>query len=206
MKEFEVTLKLRNNLLKKRRLELGLKPREIAEKIGISYPLYLKFEGLKQSPLNKKGEWTPSAQKIADFFKQGFEVLWPDVVLAVKNAEVVAEVSAARVMALAEMTTTPQLAASPEEAFTTVDQTRLVFDMDEALKQLPPREERILRDYYGLNKKEETKSLKEIGKDYDRSVERMRNLKDQALSHLRRVASDDQWETFSTAVDDIAHM
>jgi RNA polymerase sigma factor (sigma-70 family) len=51
MKEFEVSLIIRNNLLKERRLALGMSQRQIAEAAGVHYHTYVAFEGMRESPL-----------------------------------------------------------------------------------------------------------------------------------------------------------
>jgi predicted transcriptional regulator len=47
-------MKLKNNLIKKRRVEMGLSPKQAAELSGLSYPLWLRYEGLKNNILSGK--------------------------------------------------------------------------------------------------------------------------------------------------------
>lgn len=51
MKELELTLRVRNNRLKQRRLSLGLTTHAIAEAAGVSYSAYIDMENMKSSPL-----------------------------------------------------------------------------------------------------------------------------------------------------------
>jgi Sigma-70, region 4 len=51
LKEFEVSLSVRNNLLKERRLSLGMTQRELSQSVGIGQNLYCEFESMRTSPI-----------------------------------------------------------------------------------------------------------------------------------------------------------
>jgi len=51
IKEFEINVTLKNNLLKERRLKLGLTQKELAQEAGISHGIYSELEGLRMSPI-----------------------------------------------------------------------------------------------------------------------------------------------------------
>jgi transcriptional regulator with XRE-family HTH domain len=100
VRDLELTMRLRNNHIKRRRLELGLSTRQLAEQAGIGYPTYLDLEGLRASPLSRFGGWTPSAKKLAEFHGVGPAVLWPDAVLLVVQPVVTREIDAEEFLAL----------------------------------------------------------------------------------------------------------
>jgi DNA-binding XRE family transcriptional regulator len=78
MKEFELTLRLKNNLIKQRRVARGLTTTAAAEQAGVSYVNWINYEGLKLSPLHsKRGGWKTSATLIAKFFGCLEEDLFP---------------------------------------------------------------------------------------------------------------------------------
>jgi RNA polymerase primary sigma factor len=71
-------------------------------------------------------------------------------------------------------------AAGPEEQ---VDHREVRAGVRSALASLTPREARILRLYFGLDGSHPL-TLKEIGSIYDLSRERIRQIKDRAMSRL----------------------
>lgn len=72
---------------------------------------------------------------------------------------------------------------SPEEA---VDRQEIQEQLREAIKELPERDQYILREYFGLNEEGKPKTLEEIGRTLGISRERVRQLKERALRTLRR--------------------
>jgi transcriptional regulator with XRE-family HTH domain len=84
MKEFAVTVKMQNNLLLERREKTGLSAEKMAEAIGISYHIYLKYEGMYTGPIGKNG-WKRTALKILDYWKTTPDQLWPESVLNVEK-------------------------------------------------------------------------------------------------------------------------
>jgi len=64
-------------------------------------------------------------------------------------------------------------------------QESLSHTITDALKSLPERERTILMLFYGIGHRE-SHTLEEIGERYDLTRERVRQLKDKALMHLRR--------------------
>jgi transcriptional regulator with XRE-family HTH domain len=152
MKDFELTLRIRNNRLKRRRRELGLTPPKLAERAGISYSVYMSYEGLKVSPLKKAGTakrdgtvapWKKSALALAAFYCCLPEDLWPTAILAIRKPEIVAEIEGAKI-----------LAASSPEAFPQLED--VVFERERSaavnavLARLPPRRALALRKEFGF--------------------------------------------------------
>lgn len=147
MKTFELTLKLRNNLIKRRRTQSGLSPREASERAGVGYGVWLSYEALTKAPLNRWHEWVPSACKIATFFGCSPEELWPDAVLAVKSPTATREIEARDALLLASAEATMDLPASPGELF---DQKELRSKSEWAMTVLTPREQKVVRLRVGL--------------------------------------------------------
>lgn len=138
MKEFELTLKLHNNLLKQRRLALGLTPKELARKIGIDYNRYLMYENLRTSPLKKDLSFRLTALKIADFYFVQPEELWPDAILAVKCPTINREIEANKLLAVTKLNVS---SISPIDSLLEKEEKEAV---SEAFKALPKRLQKVL--------------------------------------------------------------
>lgn len=142
MKEFEVQIRLRNNLIKRRRLELGLTAQVAAKACGLSYSTFIKYEGLGASPICRRTtEWRPSARRLAEFFGLTPEQLFPDAVLAVKRPTVSIEANAERVLALARMGASGEEVATPDHLLERKEMSKDAFF---ALARLPERERKII--------------------------------------------------------------
>ncbi|MDD5358625.1 MAG: sigma factor-like helix-turn-helix DNA-binding protein [Candidatus Nanoarchaeia archaeon] len=116
MRDFEVTIRLRNNHLKRRRLELGMISKEFAEAIRIAPGTYAALETMHDSPLTKYGQWRPVAQRIADYHGVPCEELWPEVVLAVERSVITREIDGAALRLLAEPPSDPEQLLMAKEA------------------------------------------------------------------------------------------
>jgi len=78
-------------------------------------------------------------------------------------------------------TLTDEVTLSPEDA---VSETRRTEDIEEALSSLNPREEDILKRYFGLAGND-PHTLEEIGRVYRLTRERVRQIRDRAIVRLR---------------------
>ena len=78
MKDFNVTVKVRNNQLVERREQLGLTAPKFAKAVGISYGRYLNYENVKTNPFNRlTGELNEGALKISVYLGLSADELWP---------------------------------------------------------------------------------------------------------------------------------
>jgi len=197
MKDFELQMRLRNNRIKARRVELGLSARQLADVVGLSYPMVLEYEGLKESPLAKRGEdpWRPSAKKLAEFFGCSCDELWPEAVLAVKKPVLTMDVDAPQLAMLAGAESARLALPSPEQAaieHNLSDQVRRV------LKTLTPREEKILRMRFGIGKtgggRDYTRDA--LGDIEDCSGNRISQIEHKALRKLRHPSRSKQLKAF----------
>jgi transcriptional regulator with XRE-family HTH domain len=170
MRDLELTLRVRNNRLKQRRLELGLSPRELAEQIGMNYQGYLDYEGLRASPLGPSG-WKPTAVQIAEFHGVSPHELWPERILKIVCPTVTQTLDARD---LHQLTGFPEV-ADPEQLLLERERTRV---FDETLATIPARKQLILRRW------SEGDTFTEIAKDLQRGKARVQTL---AWSGLRTV-------------------
>jgi RNA polymerase sigma factor (sigma-70 family) len=184
MKPFEVELKLRNNLLKQRRVELGMTPRQLAEAVGVHYEAYLSLEGLRRSPIGKRGEWLSVAIKIADFHQLSPEELWPPEVFDVVKTKASMLLDRDDVMALTMLPAwcVPAALPSPDARQAENDRRDLVQRM---LETLTAREREVVTRAFGLDG-EEPRTDQEIADSAGRSKSRIGQIKAKALRRLRR--------------------
>jgi RNA polymerase sigma factor (sigma-70 family) len=183
MRHFELQLRIRNNRLKQRRLELGLTPAGLAERAGLGYGLYLEYENLRRSPLRKQDlEWRPSALKLASFFGATPSELWPEAILAVQKHTLTTRVDA-QTLLLGYESLVPAALPSPEEHLERAEQQKtLVEAMGSALTT---REIRVLEATV-----EDERSCADVGRDHGLSGERVRQIRARALRKLRRRLRD----------------
>jgi RNA polymerase sigma factor (sigma-70 family) len=189
-KELELTLTVRNNLLKSKRLVLGLSCNEIAEKIGIGYVTYLKYEAMTLTPVrvavNRWGrplgsKWKPSAEKIAKFHGVEVAELWPNTVLSVKQPTVTAFMDTEELGAFAAFEAQKPVQLLPEEVIAGQEIAQVTKEMLEALT---PREFEVITARFGLDGNEPL-TLEEVGKPLGLSRERIRGIEAAALRKLR---------------------
>lgn len=161
MKEFEVSVQVRNNRLKERRDALGFNRAELARKAGVGNSDYGALEALKDSPVSKKtGTWRPIVFKLADFYKVKPDDLFPPAIIEVKKSEASFKADGAELVRLTsfsgrsalEPLHDPELPAIQEETRELVER---------ALKTLTPREENVIRRRFGFDGEEVT--LQEAG-------------------------------------------
>jgi len=193
-KDFELTLRLRNNHLKSRRLRLGLTQCQLAQRIGITSGAYGGLESLRVSPLSShRGQetcaWKPSAQKIAKFYGCGADNLWPGAVLAVTVPEIITEVGAEQLLTPAAVAALlPEPPPSPEDE---VQSSQAADAVREALALLPEEYAEVLRRRFGIGNTNGPMDLSEVGQavpkanGQPRSRERIRQMEAKALGLMR---------------------
>jgi len=184
VKDFEITFRVKNNLIKKRRESLGLTARQLAKQSGVGYALVLDYEALRKSPLKKvkvRSEivraWNDSARKLATFFGVEPEELWTDAVLEVRKPVLVSEVSAERLLDAASFQAVLEPVKTPEELLTNFEPSPF---LEKALCRLTGREREVIKMRFDVGL-----TLEQAGEHYDLSRERIRGIEAKALRKLR---------------------
>ena len=187
IRDLELTLSLKNNLLKSKRVALGLSAADIASKAGISYQLYLEMEALRWSPIThnvrrrKEGPWKPAALKVSAFHGVEPAALWPAAILEIKNPKIVAEIRADELGAFKAFEATRNRPLLPSEAIESAE-TRIAING--AMRELlGPSERKVLRYVFGFDG--EPMMLADIARKMGYSLERIRQIKDKALRKMR---------------------
>lgn len=179
MKEFEITIRVKNNNLVQRRRELGLTIAQMAEAVGINMCSYGGLETMRESPRTKKGNWTLRVLALANFHMVAPEELFPQAVEEVTTPVVTRTVG---IDDLAPLLTSHQYKClqSPLEHHSKEEMEAL---LKEALSALSDGEREVVTKCFGLE--EEEKTYAEIGKEHGLSAERVRQIRAKALRKLR---------------------
>lgn len=177
MRDFEVTIRLRNNHLKRRRLELGMTIPVFAASVGMNHQSYSALETMHDSPLTKDGQWRPVAQRISDFHGVPCEKLWPQVVLAVKKTVATREISGAELRLLAEQPLDPERLLMEKEA---QQDELLIADL------VAGAHRRHRRQMQAVVLRSEGKTLKEVGELLGVTPARARDIEIVGCRRIRR--------------------
>lgn len=120
-RELELTMRLRNNCLRARRLELGLTVSELCFRAHVRASAYRQLENVRLSPVHSAKNprflvdpWKPVAKKLARFYRCAPDELWPAVVLEIRKPVVTTEVAGEKAVALARYARTIELPLGPE--------------------------------------------------------------------------------------------
>ena len=180
MKDFELSLRLRNNRLVTLQRESGLTVGAFCDAVGISIHVWYDLASMKTRPLRHNGKWYPSAQKLAKYSGLSCEELWPPQVLAVQKSKAVMQIDAADVHAI--------LSSAQESAALPADVLYEQKEQKERLESLihercTPREEMILRMLYGLDG-DEPMTMGEVADSYEVSAGRVQQLANRAKRKL----------------------
>ncbi len=177
MKAFEVELRLRNNLLKQRREELGMSQRALSKAAGVSASQYCGLETMSRNPLRVDGTWKEIVEKVAAFHGLAPEELFPPAVLAVENSVISRKLEAEEAFALASVNV-----PLDQERLESVDRDREVLRL--ARGALTDREMEIVKRRFGLEGCE-PETLLQLGERLGICRERVRGLEARALSKLK---------------------
>jgi len=176
MKELEVEIRIRSNLLKERRTKLGLTIPELSCLLGVSVASYSELELLKVSPVTKRGVWRVAAVALADFYHVSLKELFPDAVMDIKKNVIRSKLNKDEIV---PMLTGHQerLLSSPDQVF---DKLELRSQIEKVLDTLSPKEAFILRSYFIAGKTE-----REIGESLGVGAGRVNQVGARALRKIR---------------------
>lgn len=183
MKEFEITVHVRNNRLKQRRVDAGLTQVEIAQRVGISRGAYVELEVMRRNPVDSHGHWIPTAITLANYYEVEPRELFPDAVKHIKTSTISRKVDVSDVEAILNPSRN-HLLENPEAAFDATEVKRLIL---EALESLKSQEIITLEHHYGLNNKPPL-NLSEIARLLDKSPSRVQQILSKALRKVRKYA------------------
>ena len=176
-KPFRVQAKLRNNRMINARKMMGFETiTSAANAIGIPVGSLCDLEGFKDSPWSKRnGTWNRNAIRIAAFYQQLPEDLWPEVVAQVDQTYAELEVGVA---ALA-------LSPQPDDPIALIESRERAEQLRACVESLPPRHQKVIRARFGLDDGND-QTLEDVSAIIDVSRERGRQIEAKALRTLRK--------------------
>lgn len=192
MREFEVTITLKNNRLKQRRLELGLSPQQLAARAEISYARYLDLEAMRDAPTNKKGEWREIVMKLCDMYGASPDELFPNAVRALKTTAATRRMDGVDLGSPLLSSHQQRILASPEDLVVANEEAEIAIDL---LSVASPRERDAIARRYGLDQAadvssdDELTTFSEIGKALNVSRGRVGQLMESGLAKMREAAT-----------------
>ena len=191
-KTFELTMRIRNNLLKQRRIDLNLSARALSEQVGIPYSSYVQLENMREPPLRerKRGRrgmhWSNIALKLAEFYRCMPEDLFPSAVLAVAHPVVVKKLEAQELCPLLGSQCDGTVQALPPSS---AERTEKLIEIIELIEHagLTPREDKVISMMLGLHSGISA-TLDEVALEYGVKKERVRQIQEEALRKIRHHA------------------
>lgn len=195
MKDFHVTIRLKNNQLKRRRDELEYSLKEMAKAIGVHWRTYLDLENLHQTGYNMRlRQWTKSALKVAKYFGEDCETLFPDSIREIKKTFVCLEANGDE---LAPAPYQYKLGEAVQEHEYLCKERDGVIES--ALETLTPRQKDVIERRFGLNGKEE-QTLDEVANAYGVTRERIRQVEYHGLRCMRHPSRSKQLRPYHVEI------
>ena len=181
-KDFEVTVQIRNNRLKARRLELGFETQaDFARAAGISVSTYCALETMRESPLRKDGGWKEIAIRLAEFHGCSFDDLFPSAVLEVQKNKGAFQASLSDMQSFLSAFSGKSMQSGEARFF----EKEKLLEFKRVFGTLRPIEREVLKLRFGLDGEEEH-TLEAIGGLIGgRFRERVRQIEAKALRKLR---------------------
>lgn len=194
MKELEITVEVRNNRLKERRMRLGLSQADLADKVGINQSTYSGLESTRICPLQLSpgrdggfgqdpmwsGGWKRSALRLAKFYGVEPAELFPDSVLSLKRRRAVRFVDSNELGHF--LAPVDRLALeSPDAATERKEKAEIVAHGMEGLSE---RHKQVLVRRYSLDGEGEA-ALEDIAREIGVTVERVRQIERKAIEKIR---------------------
>jgi RNA polymerase sigma factor (sigma-70 family) len=180
IKDYKLTLKVQNNYLLNQMLKRGIKNVAELSRLTNITPSYLGYIVNLQIPaFSKAGKIYSKVQKLCDFFNCGIYDIFPEqhIENSLPKNKIEIEVN------LEQLTPDYLLEGTldPETLLCTEQNNKLVNEM---LDTLTEREKQIMLLRYGFDGKDEY-TLREIGKVFNLSPGRIREIECKALRKLR---------------------
>ncbi|OIO49396.1 MAG: hypothetical protein AUJ39_01145 [Parcubacteria group bacterium CG1_02_42_13] len=193
-KDLRVEIKFRNNRLYKAIFNRYKSVSEFCKEIAVHvHPATVyRFLNLESSPLKRSGEeYKNSCKNIATFFGLPVEDLFPIHLYQIKKTQFSGEIAFSRLRPLIYASLLSLPAPDPYEELEKKEQPA---ELKRVLtKALSSKELLVLYMRWGLND-EEPLTLKEVGKEFGVTCERIRQIEAKALKKLRHITNKRQIE------------
>jgi transcriptional regulator with XRE-family HTH domain len=180
--DFSVSIKIRNGRLLKAISQAGYPSvAAFSRALGMRFSLVHPYVTMKRSPFLASGKPSPGALNIADALGLNIEDIFPPQFIG----KCLAKTARAEVPSLTE----DQVALLIQNVPKTPEELAMFNDVSAAvdigLRTLPPRVERVLRLRYALGDRQDEATLEEVGKDFNVSKERLRQIEAKGFRLLK---------------------
>jgi transcriptional regulator with XRE-family HTH domain len=85
MKDILLEVNIKNNILIRRRKDMGLSTGELSDMAGVNRHSYSRLECCTDSPVKRNGEWRSVVIRLADFYRVDPSDLFSNAILAVRK-------------------------------------------------------------------------------------------------------------------------
>lgn len=183
MNDVRVTIRLHNNILIEARNKLNLSQRDMAKFCDISSHVYQAFECLTAHPNDSENHYD-CALKIATVLEMPIGKIFSEHLTKIKINKQVAFTRSDIIAQLPERKSPYELIESKE----------IIRYVNEKLRDLSPREEKILRMRFGIG--EEKQTVNEIADDFAVTRSRVRQIETKGFKNLtHKILKADQGKT-----------
>lgn len=179
-KPIRVEARIKNNVLYQAIHCTHKSIKAFCRQFGLSYIQVMLFINLKESPLLKTGEFKQICIRLSNILGVSPTSLFPFELYQVEKTMIVREYSFTELPAAEE---TLKLMPAPDSPLEDILRTEISDALQEAIKLLNPREQKIIEMYYGLGTNEEH-NLDQIAEKFGITRERIRQIKYKAISKL----------------------
>jgi len=182
----EVTfiIKFKHSILYKARRKLGMTQKAVASAIGVSQILYGNWENFKAHSHGRKLKKRQHAvEELSKLFGLSFNEMFPEEHQRAVERSLgkILELDF-KVKELPEWSQRARMLPDPEITYEAKEKKRILLD---SLKQLTPRERRILIMLYGLEEIDGEMTRQEVANAFSLTGERIRQIEEKAIRKIR---------------------
>lgn len=172
--------------------------RELAQLIGVGYGLLLQYAALTENPFSVRGGYRRSAQKIAEYFGEPAEVLFPASLYALNfPKEIARSFSSQQIVPMLEARGMTAPALLEEN----IAHQETHAALEAALDTLRPHHRRVMRMRFGFDGEDgKPRTLEEVSEAMHLGVERIRQIENKALEKLRHPVRADRLMPYAHAL------
>ncbi|HDQ22967.1 MAG TPA: sigma-70 family RNA polymerase sigma factor [Candidatus Uhrbacteria bacterium] len=185
MKEIRIEARVRNNILYHAIFDTWGSVRQFCLVYKLNELEVGKLLNLTKSPVTKKGKWRPFCLKLAEILGKEVEALFPLQLYEVEMPKRTIELSFAE-LPLDGIQQIKQLPTADDPEINLISGEKRQ-EFLQVIKDLTPREEKVILMYFGLDEDGKEYTLKQIADDFGVGPERIRQIKEKALHKLRHV-------------------
>ena len=156
-------------------------------KVGLSNKVNKAFQALEQ-----QYEREPSAEEISEYLEIDINEIVASLGSSFRHLSMDTPLTEGEDSTLMDVMHNPNAPATDEQL---VHNDSMKLEIERSLRQLTPRQQEVIRLFFGIDE-DHPLSLEEIGERYGITRERVRQIKDKAITKLRSASRVSQLKTF----------